>query len=107
MVSQPVLIRIIRILFMEMPHNENIRDYMKREYVERADDFTEALFREQIGDKKIRPCDPRTLAEVFNAFRFTWLFQNFIIDNKDTWDIHAMELELEPHIQFFETLFIP
>ncbi|WP_048149871.1 TetR/AcrR family transcriptional regulator [Methanolacinia paynteri] len=106
-ISEPVLVKIIRILFMEMPHNGNIRDYMKREYVERADDYTEALFQKQIDDNKIRSCDPRVLAEVFNSFRFTWLFRNFIIDYGKTPDVRAMEEELWPHIEFFEKLFVP
>ena len=107
MASEPVLARIIRILFMEMHHNEKIRDYIKREYVERAEDYTEALFQKQIDDNKIRSCDPRVLAEVFNAFRSTWLFRNFIIDYGKTPDVQAMEEELRPHIEFFEHFFVP
>ncbi len=65
--ADPSLVRIVHILFMEMHHNEKIRDYMRKEYGMRADDYTEAVFRKQMEEHRIRSCDPRALAEVFNC----------------------------------------
>ena len=102
--ADPSLVKIIHILFIEMHHNEKIRDYLKREYGTRAEDYTEALFRNQIEDNKIRACDPRALAEVFNAFRFAWLYQTFIMDYSEPREIERMEKDLQAPIELFEQL---
>jgi AcrR family transcriptional regulator len=107
LMADPSLIRIVHVLFIEMHHNEKIRDYLKREYGSRAEDYTEALFQQQMDGKKIRPCDPRALAEVFNAFRFAWLYQTFVMDYTKPRTIEMMEKELQAPIEFFEKLLKP
>ena len=102
--ADPFLIKIVHILFIEMHHNEKIRDYLKKEYGERADDYTEALFRKQMEEGKIRPCDPRALAQVFNGFRFAWLYQTFILDYGKPLKIDRMEKDLQAPIELFEKL---
>jgi len=102
--ADPFLIKIVHILFIEMHHNEKIRDYLKKEYGERADDYTEALFRKQMEEGKIRPCDPRSLAQIFNGFRFAWLYQTFILDYGKPLKIDRMEKDLQAPIELFEKL---
>jgi len=106
-IADPCLVRIIHILFIEMHHNEKIRDYLKKEYGERADEYTEALFRKQMEDGMIRPCDPRALAKIFNAVRFAWLYQTFILDYGKPRKIDKMENDLKVPIEFFEELLKP
>lgn len=105
--ADPSLVRIIHILFMEMHHNEKIRDYMRNEYGVRADDYTEAVFHKQMEENRIRSCDPRALAEIFNAFRFAWLWQTFILDYGKPRKTEEMEEDLQGPIGFFETILKP
>jgi len=105
--ADPCLVKIIHILFIEMHHNEKIRAYMKKEYGENADEYTEVLFRKAIEDGKIRPCDPRALAKVFNAFRFAWLYQTFILDFDKPQETGSMEKDLQAPIGLFEHLLEP
>jgi len=107
LMADPYLVKIIHILFIEMHHNEKIRDYMTKEYGEKADDYTEMVFRKHMEEGTIRPCDPRALAKVFNAFRFAWLYQTFVLDDGKSRDIDPMEKDLEGSIELFEELLIP
>jgi AcrR family transcriptional regulator len=99
--ADPSLVKIIHILFIEMHHNEKIRDYLKREYGTRAEDYTEALFRNQIEDNKIRACD-HALAEVFNAFRFacSTRLSSWITHPKE---IERMEKDLQAPLNYSST----
>jgi AcrR family transcriptional regulator len=101
------LIKILNILFHEMNPNEVVRDYLKREYGVRADEYTEALFRKEMEAGRIRQCDVRALAVLFNSFRFAWLLQKFIIDRGQPHDLEEMESEMEAQIRLFEQLTAP
>ena len=102
--ANPNMVKITRILFAEMNHNQGIREFLRDEMGEKADDYTEALFKRRIEDGSIRPCDPRSLARVFNAFREKWLLENFIIAREGDLDAEKIEEALNTSIEFFETL---
>lgn len=105
--ADPYLVRITQIMFLEMHHNENIREYLQQQYGRRADDYTCAVFQKQMEDGAIRACDPRALATVFNAFRFTWLFETFILGSGTPPEIGRMEKDLQGPIELFEQLLKP
>ncbi len=108
--GMPVVVKIMRILYAEMNHNKRILDFYRREFVERADDHVEALFRKCVEAGSLRPCDTRTLARVFNAFRAEWTFQKFGIAGDDSSvvpDVEALKGDLDGPIRFFEELFVP
>ncbi len=107
LMADPGLVRIIHILFIELHHNEKIREYIMKEYGGRADEYTEAVFRKQMEDGTIRPCDPLALARVFNAFRFAWLYQTFILDSGIPLETGRMEKDLQGPIGLFEELLKP
>ncbi len=102
LMADPRLVKIIHILFMEMHHNDRIRDFMKTGYGERADVYTAAIFRQQMDEGRIVPCDPHALARIFNGFRFAWLFQTFILSDRGAISAKKMEMDLEEAIVFFE-----
>ena len=105
--ADPYLVRITQIMFLEMHHNEKIREYIQQQYGSRADDYTSALFQKQMEEGAIRDCDPRALATVFNAFRFTWLFETFILGHDTPLEIGRMEKDLQGPIELFEHLLKP
>jgi AcrR family transcriptional regulator len=107
LVANPQLVKILHILFYEMNPNEKMRELMRREYGIRAVEFTEAMFRKEMEEGKIRQCDARALAILFNSFRFAWLFQKFIIDYGKPHDIEKIESEMESQIRLFEQLTAP
>lgn len=102
--ADPYLVKIVRILYAEMHHNEKIRTYFQREYVRRADDLLEALFAGEIARGTLQDCDARALAVVFNAFRSEWAFQSFIVDRETPFDVERLKKDLEAPIRLFERL---
>lgn len=108
--EMPLVMRIMRILYAEMNHNERIREFFRREFVERADDNMEALFRRCVEAGSIKPCDTRSLARVFNEFRAEWTFHKLGIAGGDkivAIDAAVLRADLEGPIRFFEELFVP
>jgi AcrR family transcriptional regulator len=105
--SNPYVVKIVRIMYGEMHHNDKIRLYFQKEYVERADDYLEALFKECIENGSIKPCDPRALAQIFNAFRSEWAFKYYIIDRGESLNVEELRKDLEGPIEFFEQLLLP
>jgi AcrR family transcriptional regulator len=105
--ANPQLVKILRILLYEMNPNERMREFIKREYGVRADEYTEALFRKEMEAGRIRQCDVKALATLVNSFRFAWLFQKFIIDYSKPHDLEKLESEMESQIRLFEQLTAP
>jgi AcrR family transcriptional regulator len=105
--ADPGVVKIVRIMYSEIHHNAKIRLYFRKEYVDRADDYLEELFRQCMEKGAIRACDPRALAQVFNAFRAEWAFKTYIVDHEETIDIDALKKNLETTILFFEQLLVP
>jgi AcrR family transcriptional regulator len=105
--TNPLVVKIVRIMYAEMHHNAEIRRYYREEYVEKADELMEGIFKESIEKGLIRACDPRALARVFNAFRAEWAFQSFIMDHEAPPDVGALQRDLEAPIRLFEDLLVP
>jgi AcrR family transcriptional regulator len=105
--AMPVISRIMRIMYAELNHNEKIRGLFVKTYVQKAEDYIEALFAKQMDKGAIRRCDARALARVFNAFRSEWAFRNFIVETEATPDIEALKKDLEGPIRFFEQYWVP
>jgi hypothetical protein len=103
-VAHPQLVKILRILLYEMNPNERMREFIKREYGVRADEYTEALFRKEMEAGRIKQFDAKALAALVNSFRFAWLFQKFIIDYSEPHDLEKLESEMESQIRLFEQL---
>lgn len=105
--AAPMVHKIMRIMYFEMQHNQKIEDYFKKVYVDKATDYLEAIFRKQIQSGKIRPCDPRALARIFNAFRSEWTVQHFIMGSRKPIANEELKKDLEGPIKFFEQFLIP
>lgn len=78
MAADPCMMKMTRIMIIEMYHNDRIREYVRRELFERPVDETEALFRKLMEKGKIKPCDPRAMSTLFIAYLVYWYFQAFI-----------------------------
>jgi AcrR family transcriptional regulator len=105
--ANPQLIKVLRILLYEMNPNEKMRELIKREYGVRAAEYTEALLRKEMDAGRIRQCDTKALAVLVNSFRFSWLFQRFIISYGEPQDLGKLESEIESQIELFEQLTAP
>ena len=105
--ADPRLVKIMRIMYAEMHHNEKIRRYYRKEYVQRADDLLEALFAEEMRNGRMRECSPRALAMVFNALRSEWAFRTFILKHGESDRMDSLEEGMDIPLQFFESLLTP
>lgn len=104
--AQPDMIKIMRIMYSEMLHNKKINAYFQKEFVQRADDHMETLFRKFIDKGLIRDCNARMLAKMFNAIRIQWS-ENFFIRQDKPVNIDKMKKELQDMTFFLEQMFVP
>ena len=102
--GNPKILKISRILFIEMLHDEKVREYYQKNYIERADDYLESLFGRCADAGLIQYGDIRSLAQVFNSFRADWTFQTFLMNYNQPFDIDKIKRELEGPILLFEQL---
>jgi AcrR family transcriptional regulator len=105
--AEPTVAKIMQIIFHEMNHNENIRHYYQKEYIERGDNYISELFEKCIETGTIRACNTLALAKVFNSYRAEWSFQNFIIKQDKPVELSKLQEELEVIILFFEEMMLP
>jgi len=105
--GDPSIVKVMRIVFFEMRRDRRIKEFYQREFVRRADEHMEALFRRCIEAGTIRDCDPAALARVFNAFRAEWAINEFIVERDERRDAEDLERDLEAPIAFFESLLVP
>lgn len=103
--DDPYLGRIMKIMYARMLHDRGLRDYFQREYVERADELLERLFKGGIDSGALRPCDARGLAVLFNAFRSDWAFRTFILADEGALDLERATEALGPAIRILEAQF--
>lgn len=100
--GEPMIIKIMRIMFIEMYRDEKIRKIYENIYVKKADELIQSLFARCADEGEIVPCDVNTLARVFNSARSDWAYRNFIVRYGEPIDIDELERELEVMILFFE-----
>ena len=104
--ADPFLARIARIMYAEMHHNEGVREYLREGLSERAIEALEATFGLLVREGRMRDCDCRALARVFNAFRAEWIFETFVLARNERPDAERLEEDLRAPIEFFERLLV-
>lgn len=103
--GEGTIVKIMRIMFIEMHRDERFRARYEAEYVDKADDLMESIFAKCAAEGEIVPCDARSLARVFNSVRSEWAYRNFIVRRTEPVDRGALARELEETIAFFERHF--
>ena len=106
MIADQQLARIMRIMLIELYHNEKIAYYFRRDLIERPVDEMEVLFGKLMENGKIRPCDPRAMAILFISYMVSWYFQTFIV-NYGKQDFENVEKEISGQIKTFADMFKP
>lgn len=105
--SNPQIMKINRIIYIEMFRSRKIRSQFRTDHVDSALDYSEALFIRCMKKGTLRPCNPRSLARIFNAFRADWAFQNFIMEPEIAKSEEEMLNELEGPLSLLEEMFVP
>jgi AcrR family transcriptional regulator len=107
MVSDPYLVRIVRIITIELHHNAKIREFFLNEMFERPVNDNELLFRRLMDQGKIRRQDPRALATAYFAFSVYMHFETFILRYEEGIDMERIERKSRAQMKLFVAMMKP
>jgi AcrR family transcriptional regulator len=92
--AQPIIVKIMRIMFHELNYNEKIRQNYQTNYIAKADEHIEALFKKCMELGTIIYCDVKSLTNIFNSYRSTWAMHNFVLKHETEVDRDKLKKEL-------------
>ncbi len=99
--ADPYMLKIMRIITIEMYHNDQIRDFFRAQMFERPVDEMETLFRKLAENGKIKRYDPRALATAYFAFSVYMYFDTFMIRYGEPLDYGRIEEESRAQMKLF------
>ena len=105
LLSNPRVVKISQIMISEMHANQKVKDYLHASYGIRSDNYTESLLQQQIESGKLRPCNAHSLSIILNAFRFGWIFRNFILESPIKTNAESIKAEMNNTIALLEEMF--
>jgi Transcriptional regulator len=101
------MLKIMRIITIEMYHNERIRDFFRAQMFERPVDEMEILFRKLGENGKIKRYDPRALATAYFAFSVYMYFDTFMIRYGEPLDYDRIEKKSRAQMKLFVDMLKP
>jgi AcrR family transcriptional regulator len=107
MVADPYMIRIVRIITIELHHNAKIREFFLNEMFERPVNEYELMFRRLMDQGKIRKLDPRALAMAYFAFSVYMHFETFILRYEEGMDMGRIERKSRAQMKLFVEMIKP
>jgi AcrR family transcriptional regulator len=103
----PYMLKIMRIITIEMYHNERIRGFFREQMFVRPVDEMETLFR-MLGERgKIKDYDPRALATAYFAFSVYMYFDTFMIRYGEPLDFEGVERKSRAQMKLFVEMLKP
>jgi AcrR family transcriptional regulator len=106
LLANPRMVKISRIMMNEMHSNRTIRDYLHEAFGSRSDSYTESILKAEIDGGRIRSCDPHALTVLLNAFRFGWVYRNFILGEDGPFDAESIRKEMLDAIALLEAGYV-
>lgn len=102
-----LMVKITRIITLELHRNKTIRDFFLAQMFERPVDESELMFRRLIDMKKIRAVDPRALATAYFAFSVYMHMETFLLRYEEGLDIERIEKKSRAQMKLFAELLKP
>ncbi|MDO8870116.1 MAG: TetR/AcrR family transcriptional regulator [Methanobacteriaceae archaeon] len=98
----PKMIKIWRLLLIEMYHNPKIKEFFLKELIETPIRAWTQIFTAMIEKKIIKPVDPARLAREYFSYAIYLLIENFVLKYPDEPEKFLREMfdDMEEHMQF-------
>ena len=107
MMADPVMLKVTRIITIELYRNEKIRAFFYSQMFERPVDDTELLFRRLMDRKKISRYDPRALATSYFAFTVYMHMETFLLRYDQGLDQELIAKKSRAHMKLFVDMLKP
>ncbi len=107
MASDPQMIRIVRIITIELHHNAKIREFFRNEMFERPVNENELIFRRLMDQGKMRKTDPRALARAYFSFSVYMHFETFLLRYEEGIDMEGIDRKSRAQMALFVEMLRP
>ncbi|MCK9151921.1 TetR/AcrR family transcriptional regulator [Methanobacterium alcaliphilum] len=100
--NNPQMIKIWRLLLIEMYHNPKIKEFFLKELIEAPIEAWTLIFTMMIENKVIKPVNPERLAREYFSYAIYLLIENFVLkypDNPEKF-LRVMFDDMEEHMKF-------
>lgn len=97
------MIKIMRLIFIELYHNPKIRNFFQKRIIEEPIDFWTFFFQELIDKKIIKKVNPKQLAENYYMYGMFKIFEVVVLgypENPDEIDLNPIFDNIEKHFYF-------
>ncbi len=101
LMADPRMIKIMRIITIEMYHNEAIRQFFKEQMFERPVDELATLFATLEEKGKIKKLDPTALATAYFSFSVYMYFDTFMVRYGEPLDFGRIEQKARAQMKLF------
>ncbi|KZX15416.1 biofilm operon icaADBC HTH-type negative transcriptional regulator IcaR [Methanobrevibacter cuticularis] len=101
--SNPVMIKILRLIFIELYHNQKISDFFLKELINGPILFWTMFFQSLMDKKIIRKSDPKKLAENYYNYAMFKIFETMVLKyptNLNEKEIEKVFNDIEYHFNF-------
>ena len=95
--------KILRLIFIELYHNEKIRDFFREELINRPIHFWSSVFKLFIEKNIIKNVNPKKLAKRYHKYAIFLLFESMILKYDENLKESTMEevfFEIEEYFNF-------
>jgi AcrR family transcriptional regulator len=107
MMNDQYMVKITRIITIELYRNKKIRDFFYGQMFERPVDENELLFRRLMDRKKIKAFDPRALATAYFAFTAYMHMETFLLRYDEGIDAELIERKSRAQMKLFVEMLKP
>jgi AcrR family transcriptional regulator len=105
--TDPYMLKIMRIITIEMYHNDRIREFFRVQMFERPVGEMETLFGKLAEKGKIKSYDPRALATAYFAFSVYMYFDTFMVRYGEPLDFERIERKSRAQMKLFVDMLEP
>jgi AcrR family transcriptional regulator len=98
--SKPKMVKILRLIFIEMYRNEKIKEFFQKELIEKPTIFWIGFFNELMSNEIIKKSDPEKLAKYYYSYGMFKMFEAIIINYPNKINYQDVFDDIEEHFNF-------
>ncbi|MDL2246912.1 TetR/AcrR family transcriptional regulator [Methanobrevibacter sp. OttesenSCG-928-K11] len=98
--SKPDMVKILRLIFIEMYRNDKIKEFFQKELIEKPIEFWTCFYKDLMNQKIIKKSDPEKLAKYYYEYGMFKMFEVIVIKYPLKINYEEVFNDIEGHFNF-------